>query len=312
MAKGLRYVINAVISIFLIILIIYLTGIKSISTSLASMSLSLFLLAIVIENLGVMVSAKKWHILLKAKKVHVSFFTAWKYYYYGTFFNAFLPTTVGGDVIKAYGLSRRLNRKEDAFSSVVMDRLSGLVAVIMIGSVAIIVGWQVIPRAALALSLLILIGPLTLILLIFTTDVVGRLLRWPVVKKLGRMTTFADQVYVSLRGYRHNRRFFLPVLMISLLYHTLLVINNYVLSRALSLDIPLYYFFIFIPVAEILVFLPITIQGFGVREGTYVLLFSSIGVRKAQAFALGFSDQLVKLSGNIIGGVVYVLTSWRR
>ena len=311
MEKGLRYVLNVVLSLLLISLIIYFTGMDKIVVTITAMSTSLFLMAILIENVGVMVSAKKWHMLLMMKEVQIPFTTAWKYYYIGTFFNAFFPTTVGGDVIKAYGLSQHLNKKEEAFSSAIMDRITGLAAVLIIGSIAIIIGWQVIPHTALVLSLIILLLPLVMIVLIFTTDAVGRLMRWSLFAKFGRLTTLMEQIYASLREYRLNGRLLLPVFVLSLIYHGILVINNYVLSQALGLDIPLYYFFIFIPIAEILVFLPVTIQGFGVREGTYVTLFSSIGVGSVQAFSLGFSNQLIKLIGNIIGGVVYAFNSKR-
>lgn len=312
MRKTLRYLLKALVSISLMVLIIHFTGAERIAAHLAALSLPLFLLAVLIENAGVMVSAKKWHLLLSMKGAPVSFLTAWKYYYVGTFFNAFFPTTVGGDAVKAYGLSRLIPRKEDAFSSAVMDRLTGLAAVLMIGSLAMVAGWPVIPRTALLLSAVILLPPLALLLLVFGTDVLGWLLRTSLVQKLGRIALFSEQVYVSLRTYRHSGRRLLPVMVISLTYHVLLVFNNYLLSLALGLDIPLYYFFIFIPIAEILVFLPVTIQGFGVREGTYVTLFSAIGVGSGPAFALGFSDQLVKLTGNIIGGMVYAITGGKR
>jgi len=311
MKKGLRYVLNVVLSLLLIALIIHFTGIDKIAITIAAMSISLFLVAVIIENVGVLVSAKKWHMLLAMKGVQIPFITAWKYYYIGTFFNAFFPTTVGGDVIKAYGLSQHLSKKEEAFSSAIMDRITGLAAVLIIGSVALIIGWQVIPQVALVLALIILLLPLALIILIFTTDAVGWLLRWSLFTKFGRLTAFAEQIYLSLREYRLSGRLLLPVVVLSLVYHGILVVNNYVLSQALGLDIPIYYFFIFIPIAEILVFLPVTIQGFGVREGTYVTLFSSIGVGAAQAFSLGFSNQLVKLIGNIIGGVVYAFSGRR-
>jgi len=65
-------------------------------------------------------------------------------------------------------------------------------------------------------------------------------------------------------------------------------------------------------VAEIIVFLPITVQGFGVREGTYVALFSSIGIGTAKAFSLGFSNQMVILTLDICGGFIYLFSTLNR
>ena len=47
------------------------------------------------------------------------------------------------------------------------------------------------------------------------------------------------------------------------------------------------------------------------REGTYVALFSSVNLESAKSFALGFSDQIVKLIGNAIGGFVYLFHTLR-
>ena len=311
MNRKLRYTINAVVSIALIATIIYMAGAGRVAEQLSRAIIPIFLLAVVIENFGVAVSAKKWQMLLKMKDMDVSFLTAWKYYYIGTFFNAFLPTSVGGDAVKAYSISKKLERREEGFSSVMMDRLTGLVAVLGIGSVSLVFGWNAIPGTALILCLPIFTLPIVLLAVIFKTEMVENVIRKPFFNRFGRVRDFVERVYDSFKEYGSLKRRMVPVVMLSLFYHLLLITNNYVLSISLGLEIPIHYFFIFIPVAEILVFLPVTVQGFGVREGTYVALFSSVGVGGAEAFALGFSDQIVKLMGNIIGGVVYLFHSIR-
>ncbi|OYT62786.1 hypothetical protein B6U81_00045 [Thermoplasmatales archaeon ex4484_30] len=310
MNKKVRSLINISISILLICFIIHMIGIEKIKEQFSHMIFFLFLLALVIENLGVAISAKKWQILFKMKE-DISFLATWKYYYIGSFFNAFLPTSIGGDAIKAYSISKEIKKKEDAFSSVIMDRITGLIAILCIGSFALILGWEKIPEIALLLSLPVLFLPIAIIIIIFKTDFIGNIISKPFFSRFGKLQNFVKKIYVSLKGYASLQKEILIVLLISFLYHFLLIMNNYVLSLSLGLKIPLPYFFIFIPVAEILVFLPITIQGFGVREGSYVILFSSLAT-KAQSFALGFSDQIVKVMVSIIGGIIYMLSSVKR
>jgi hypothetical protein len=311
MRKSWRYLLNISVSIALIALIIYLTGVDRITGQLAGLMLPVFVLAVALEQLGVALSARKWQLLLGAKDEHVPFLQAWKYYYIGTFFNAFLPTSVGGDAVKAHVFSRQLSRREESYASVVMDRLTGLVAVVAIGSPALLAGWPLIDPTARLLALPILILPLVLLVVLFFTDWVDRLLRLRFLQRFERVQRFVGDVYRALRAYRSRRRVLLPVMAISLAYHLLLIMVNVTLAWALGLSIAVSYFFVFIPVAEILVFLPVTVQGFGVREGTYVTLFSSVGVAGAAAFSLGFSDQLVKLVGNLVGGLVYLGHSLR-
>ncbi|MFO8133310.1 MAG: lysylphosphatidylglycerol synthase transmembrane domain-containing protein [Thermoplasmatota archaeon] len=306
MRKTWRYLFNAAVSIVLIALVVYLTGVDRITGQLAGMALPVFALAVALEQLGVALSAKKWQLLLKAKQEQVSFLRAWKYYYIGAFFNAFLPTSVGGDVVKAHVFSKQLRRREEAYASVVMDRLTGLVAIVAIGSLALLVGWPLVDSTARLLALPILVLPLALLVVLFSTDWIDRLLHLSFLQRFERVQCFVSDVYRAIRAYRLRRYLLLPVMALSVCYHLLLILVNVTLAWALGLDIALSYFFVFIPVAEILVFLPVTVQGFGVREGTYVTLFSSAGVGSAAAFSLGFSDQLVKLAGNVVGGLVYL------
>ncbi|KAA0003905.1 MAG: flippase-like domain-containing protein [Thermoplasmata archaeon] len=311
MNKKVRGLVNGVISILLISFIIYLAGIEKIKEQFSQMVFFLFLLAVIIENIGVAISAKKWHVLFKMKEKNITFLATWKYYYIGSFFNAFLPTSIGGDAIKAYTVSKEIKRKENAFSSVIMDRITGLIAVLCIGSLALAIGWKEVPEIALLLSIPVLLLPSILIIITFKTDFIGNIIDKPFFSKFGKFQNFVRSVYLSLKEYGSFRKEIIFGLSISFFYHFLLIINNYVLSLSLGLHIPLSYFFIFIPVAEILVFLPITIQGFGVREGTYVILFSTLAT-KAQSFALGFSDQIVKVMVSIIGGIIYMVWGIKR
>ncbi len=308
MNKKIKSLINIVISVLLISLIVYIAGIEKIKEQFSHLLFSFFLLAVIIENIGVALSAKKWQLLFKVKGTDVSFLTALKYYYIGTFFNAFLPTSVGGDAVKAYNISKKLKRREEAFSSVVMDRITGLIAVLCIGSLALIVGWHVLPFYALVICLPILALPIFFLFLLFKTNIIGVFLRKPFFLKFGKVQNFVEKIYISLKEYSSYRRGILVALFISFCYHFLLILNNYILSLSLGLDIHFHFFFIFIPVAEILVFLPVSIQGFGVREGTYVTLFSPLATN-AESFALGFSDQIVKVIGSVVGGIVYMVSS---
>jgi len=238
MNKKLRYMLNASISIILIALIIHMAGAGRVETQLSQMIIPIFLLAVIIENFGVAVSAKKWQMLLKMKGSDIPFLTAWKYYYIGTFFNAFLPTSVGGDAVKAYTLSKKLEKKEEAFSSVIMDRLTGLVAVLGIGSVSLIAGWNMMPGTVLILCLPIFALPILLLVVVFKTDFFGKILKWRMLSRFGKFRDFAEETYISVKEYRHLAKEMTPILLISLFYHLLLITNNYILSIALGLDVP--------------------------------------------------------------------------
>ncbi len=301
--KG-KIVIRIAISAILLSFIIYAIGLEKIKDVISHTTLWLFIVAILVENIGVAISAKKWQILLKSKDVKITYSDAISYYYIGSFFNTMMPSSVGGDVIKAYKLGKKTNNIE-AFSSVVMDRVTGLIAVVLIALFAIATSYEMLPQIAITLAFILILCFLVFLLMLFKTNFFEK-----VVKKLfsrwDKPKRFLHDIISSVKSYRDKKTLY-AAMSISLLFHIILILNNYVLSLALNLKINITYFFIFIPIAEILVALPISIQGFGVRESSYALLFSSIGVSYAAAFSLGFLNQLVKVITSIVGGIVYVI-----
>lgn len=295
---------RVLISAGLLALLIYRTGIVAIGEILAGVILLLFLLAVIVENMGVALSAKKWQMLLESRGIQLSYRESLSYYYIGSFFNTMMPSSVGGDIIKSYKLGKKTD-SVGAFSSSIMDRMTGLLAVVSIASVAVVISYGILPRAALLAAVAVISGFAGTVVILMKTSLVERFTtllfsRWATIH------AFLMKVISSVKGYR-DKKLILAAMVISFLYHIMLILNNYLLSLALGMNIDIRYFFIFIPIAEILVSLPVSIQGFGVREGSYALLFSSIGAEYAAAFSLGFLDQIVKVITSMIGGVVYVI-----
>ena len=295
---------RVLISAGLLALLIYRTGIVVIGETLAGVILLLFLLAVIVENMGVALSAKKWQMFLESRGIQLSYRESLSYYYIGSFFNTMMPSSVGGDIIKSYKLGKKTD-SVGAFSSSIMDRMTGLLAVVSIASVAVVISYGILPRAALLAAVAVISGFAGTVVILMKTSLVERFTtllfsRWATIH------AFLTKVISSVKGYR-DKKLILAAMVISFLYHIMLILNNYLLSLALGMNIDIRYFFIFIPIAEILVSLPVSIQGFGVREGSYALLFSSIGAEYAAAFSLGFLDQIVKVITSMIGGVVYVI-----
>jgi len=299
-----RVVARVLISAGLLALLIYRTGIVAIGEILAGVILLLFLLAVIVENMGVALSAKKWQMFLESRGIQLSYRESLSYYYIGSFFNTMMPSSVGGDIIKSYKLGKKTD-SVGAFSSSIMDRMMGLLAVVSIASVAVVISYGILPRAALLAAVAVISGFAGTVVILMKTSLVERFTTL-VFSRWATIHAFLMKVISSVKGYR-DKKLILTAMVISFLYHIMLILNNYLLSLALGMNIDIRYFFIFIPIAEILVSLPVSIQGFGVREGSYALLFSSIGAEYAAAFSLGFLDQIVKVITSMIGGVVYVI-----
>ena len=77
-------------------------------------------------------------------------------------------------------------------------------------------------------------------------------------------------------------------------------------ARSLGLTVPITYFLLFVPLLAVIVSLPISLNGIGVREGAGVILFGLVGVGRAQAFSLQFTTYLVAVAVSLLGGVIFL------
>ncbi|MGM0510465.1 MAG: lysylphosphatidylglycerol synthase transmembrane domain-containing protein [Thermoplasmatota archaeon] len=311
LSKKVKTFLKVVISLSLITFVIYRAGPYKIWEEIVKINKFYFLIVIGITIIKVAISAKKWQILLRAKEEVKGFLYVWKVYYIGTFFNMFLPTNVGGDVVKAHKMSKVSKRAVEAYSSVFMERFTGIAAILSLALVSTTLYFDRLP-----LEIVVVVYLVFLPLMLLTT-----LLIWK--KSLGhKLIAISDRLfrnfnpfsirqkirklYRSVNLYRKKKRALSEALMISFVFHTLLILSNYILALSIGMEVNLFYFFIFIPITAILLFLPISIKGFGVREVLYIYFFTQVGASTAQAVSLSFLVQLIGLISSLIGGVVYV------
>jgi uncharacterized protein (TIRG00374 family) len=226
------------------------------------------------------------------------------------FFNNFLPSHVGGDVVKAYYIYRGAHRNVAAFSGVVIDRLFGLVAMVIIGGVAILIADRgpASPKIVTTLVLLTLaIGCVFAVL--FNKGIVDFLcrIRLPLVT-----TALLDKlrgIYQAMHLYRDHSSLVAVGLLLTLVGQVAFVFTNYFLARSLSIDIPLEVFFYLVPILLIVGLTP-TVNGIGVREVVYLYYLAGLTTTD-KALALSLFTFFFMVFIGMICGVLYVCIGGR-
>ncbi|WP_114576539.1 lysylphosphatidylglycerol synthase transmembrane domain-containing protein [Saliphagus sp. LR7] len=301
------------VSLVLLGAVVATVGVETVLEGLAELRPTALGAALGLAVLNVAISAYKWGLLLRIKGIDLPFRTLLAYYYVGQFFNAFLPTTVGGDGVRVYSLHAHHDAGPDAVSSVVMERLTGLLTVLAIGGVATAVVADRLPPVVSGTVLLALPAGAAVAGVLFTGTGRGVLER-----TLFRVSRFdlGDRlagVYDAIHDYRGAGRALVPVVVLSLVFRLVLVVNNYVVAVGLGMEVSFVYFLAFVPLVELLLFVPVSIQGFGVRETAYVYLFGAVGAPAGAALTLGIAMQLVLgVFNNLLGGLVYLRGSYSR
>lgn len=295
------------VSVGLLSYIVTRFGVGTILAGLRDIEITFFALALILSVLGIFLSAAKWGLLLRIKGFEFSNRSLVTYYYIGQFFNAFLPTAIGGDSARMYFLHRDSNTGIDSVSSVVVERLTGLLSICLIGGTAVILGRGLLSRQTTVLIFGIASGVSLILVISFFTDA----FTGPLERTLFRIDfldagDLLEKTYTSVIAYRQYSAKIGFVLVVSIFVRIISVIINYVVALGIGIDIDPVYFFVFIPVVELLLFVPVSIQGFGVREASYAYLFSLVGGSPTKAVSLAIAVQLLMVLNNILGGLVYV------
>ena len=246
----------------------------------------------------------RWWLLLRGHGFDVPLGRTFFVTYAGLFFNNFLPGAVGGDLAKAILVSVNEERKAALAGTVVLDRVVGLAAMIVMGAVCLTpyVGEFEDPR--LAMIIYGLLGGMVLGYLVYFNRTLRQWIkgRLPFQSVLGEL----DGVFKSARD---KKGLVAVTAGLSIIGQSSMILIIYGLARALQIDdVPLWKFFIFEPVLFIITALPISVGGWGVQEKAYAVMFVTFaGMESTEAVALSVLFKLCLIVASVPGGLVFAL-----
>jgi uncharacterized membrane protein YbhN (UPF0104 family) len=287
-------------SLALVVVLALRTDLGVVARAASGVRWGWWLAAVACFVLAQVVSSMRWRALARPLGFAqpLSSFTSW--YFVGTFFNLVLPTSVGGDVVRAWYLGRNSSRGPDAVLSVFADRLNGLYVLVALAALAALVvplpGW-VVAWVAGAVAC----GVTGLVLLLLLPRRAGRD-GGPRRGVVGKLRPLA----ASLVVYRRAPGLLAGVTLYSVCVQSLNVLLVWMLARGVGVSVSLTYCFVFVPLVSLLTLAPFSINGMGVREGGTVLLLAPAGVAAGQAVTLSLLWFSVFLATGMLGGVWYL------
>jgi len=228
-------------------------------------------------------------------------------FFVSTFVGTFLPSSIGGDAVRAYSLSREGVGGPDAVATVFMDRMLGVASLLLMSVAGLAVARDLASNGVVLVSLaLTATVSLVTMLLIFSERMGVWLVRVASAVPIDAVRRAGGGVIESVRRYAHHHVALLVVLASSVGVQMLRVVQAYCLGRALGIDAGLSVYFAFIPLILLVMLLPVTINGLGTGQAAFVWFFARAGVESAPAFALSILFVLaLQLVGNLPGAVIY-------
>jgi uncharacterized protein (TIRG00374 family) len=308
--KRLLDLLKIVVSLVLIIILLRSINLNALWDVVRNADPWYLLAAQIVLMLGVVVRAYRWQILVHDQGGDASLKELTSLYFVGFLFNNLLPSGFGGDAVKMYELSQRSHRGAEAVSSVLVDRFMGLIALQMIGLTALIFSWQLVLSEIKVLTVL-LFGASLMAAWVVSYRCLWEFLaeRVPLFDRLLSIEAVHSLVS-SLQSYSGSA--LLRALGVGLVFNVLLVAANVLIGMSLGVDLPLAYYMIFVPLTSLVLILPISFAGLGVREGTYVVLFKQAGVAPEVALSMSLLVYVLgTVTPGLVGGVFYVLRGAR-
>ncbi len=258
---------------------------------------------------GVLLTAWRWGILLKAQGLHVPTLYLARSFLIASFFNYFLPTSVGGDVYRAFDVGRYTRQPERALGILLVERVSGLFALVLLAVgaapwAAHLFGSRVLVYAPLAILGLFILGGLLLFWNRFV-ETAGSIFLLP---GLSRVKDRARAVHEAIVAYRNHKGAIGRALLVGLALQLNFVLHHYLLARAVGMELSLGIFLLLVPIVSILLLIPASINGIGIRENAFVVFLGSVGVDRGIAVAFCSLLFAAMLLFGVVGGLVYAFS----
>ncbi|WP_155996506.1 lysylphosphatidylglycerol synthase transmembrane domain-containing protein [Verrucomicrobium sp. 3C] len=270
--------------------------------------------AILLAGVQVAFASLRWQALLRAQEIPLSLGETMRLTLIGRFFNAFLPGSTGGDLVRIYYAVRLAPKQKAAASlSVLYDRFVGVVILLLIGSGLCFFLYPILAKGSLVQDILLvfLLVALGIFLVALLAWLLPSLLRRRPFRLMERHAPFhrlLEELSHATRRFAADRNATVRAALFSLGAHSSTFGFAWFAATALRLPIPFFILATILAVVSVFDAIPISISGLGVREGLLVLFFQPLGFTSTQAVTFSLLFFGTTLFWSFAGGIVY----WRQ
>ncbi len=247
----------------------------------------LFAVAALIYIVVVLLSTLRWKVLLDAIEGGPTFGELLRSYMVASFFGNFLPSSVGGDVVRVRDTAKHAGSHTAALTVAFVDRVVGFVALYSIALPAFLLGGSLVRELAGARLILLGLTALFIVLgAIFTrAGIVTRVVETVGVRRFPWIHAKFESVQATVNVFRAKKGALGEAFLLSLLLQFLGVCYFFLVARALRIPLDLGTAMLMVPLCSLIQAIPISFNGWGIREGVYVLYFHQVGLPRESALA---------------------------
>jgi len=317
MKKILLWMVRLIITSGLLIFIITRINFAEFFNIIKQLNLTWYLPFFFLLFLIILIGTLRWKWLLEVQGIKLSAKQVFRLSYLGLFFSNFMLGGIGGDLSKAVLVANQTTFKTRAITSIIVDRFVGFLGSLVLGLGGIIIYWNKRELVGLKITFMILVAGILFFLLCYQWL---KRISFPLRSRGGEASRFYpsfqrifNEINIAITTYKNNKIVLLKSLLVSIIIHCVIVIINIAFSIALGIkDISYSYYFVIIPIINLLVSLPISLGGWGVSETSYGYLMGLINLSLTQAVALSLVFRLSFILWTLPGGLFLLGLNLRR
>ena len=273
---------------------------------LSNLALGWTALAVLVNLAGLALSAWRWQALLAVIAPRVPFLVALRFYWIGAFFSSLLPSNVGGDVVRL-ALARHVGGTGPVAASMVVERATGLATVVALGIASAVAAPGLLADGRLSgatgIAGLLALGALALL----AWKARALVARLPLPAAAGAIRKTSTAFLAALSSYRSKTWALAVTCGLSLLFNCLLALFQYFVIRAVGGNVDLLTALLVTPLIMMISALPLSVNGIGLSEGAFVVLYGHAGLDHEVALAAALLRRIVITLVAAFGGVLWAL-----
>lgn len=308
--KTLLNLIRVLISVGLIAFLFWLMrgSLGDVAATIKKVNKPLLFLSFIIYAGSISLLGVRLKFIMTAQRLHITLRRAAYLTFIGFFFNNFLPTSAGGDVVKAYYAVKWTHKKMPTIACIILDRIIGTFTFFVMAFMAyLFIKVAFADKLIKTFIAVTAIASLVIIAMLFNKRIAGSI---PFIGAIFRMFNLEEKmkgIYEVLHNYKAHPRLLLNAVFISVALQIATFSAVYVIARGLNVLLPFKYVLLLMPIICTASMAP-SINGLGVREGSFVFFFGPI-IGKEEAFALSILWLGVSFGVSLIGGALYLIGS---
>ena len=256
---------------------------------------------------SILLVSLRWQILLNEQGISLPIFLLIKRIWMGRFLNNFFLGQSGADLFRVFGRWGMPLKMTAVGSSVLFDRYTGLIGLLIAIALAGLIEHKVAKELGLELLPIFALAGAALLLLAVVTHRPLEGSRWLIARcPVNKARSIAEGILRSLLLYVDRRGTTLMAIVISLAFRVVTATGAYVAFLAFGIDISFGTVFFIALLLNVMSLLPISINGWGIREGAAVLLYTQVGVGSGEALSVALLSRVLEILMSSAGGLMYL------